>query len=378
MVSLSMGLVIAALLAHSVSAQGPGGGRGGRGGGPPGGGFGGFGGPRSQSLISLATRTPVQEELKLTEKQKTDVKALSDKIDTRRREQFSRNRGPNGGPGGGPNGGGFGPGGRGFGGARGKGEAPKDDAKDKAEADTKSTKGKTAGTGSSKSKSTAKGKGTTAKGKAGAPGAPGGPGADFRAAFAKQQADDEAELSKILNTTQRQRLVQIQLQQEGPMAVTKPDVQKKLGMTKTQVSQVAAILDESSQARGEARRQMFDLFRTPDGGFNQEAMKAKMQDPAFKRQMDNVRKESDAQNEMIQNQTIQQITAVLTTKQKQAFNKMLGTPFDLSKLERDRGGDRGNGNGRNRGDASKKDDTGEQPKGGNTKGGNTKGGRRGN
>src|SRR5690349_1688338 len=96
---LSMGLVIVVLLAQSVSqAQAPGGGgpgggggRGGRGGGP-----GGFGGrTRSSSPLTLATNQYVQADLKMTDSQKEQVKALSDKIDAQRkaqREAFGRGR----------------------------------------------------------------------------------------------------------------------------------------------------------------------------------------------------------------------------------------------------------------------------------------------
>src|SRR5262249_25659199 len=78
-IALSMGMVIALLLAHSVvEAQQPGGGPGGgRGRGGPGGPGGGFGGRGFDTLISLAMRPGVQEELKLTTKQKTDITALN-------------------------------------------------------------------------------------------------------------------------------------------------------------------------------------------------------------------------------------------------------------------------------------------------------------
>src|SRR4051794_2075390 len=104
-IALSMGMVIALLFAHSVSVaqqqgqggqggQGGGRGRGGPGGGGPGGGFGGFGGFRGgfDSLVSLAILPGVQEELKLTTKQKADVKALDDKITARRKEQEARRK----------------------------------------------------------------------------------------------------------------------------------------------------------------------------------------------------------------------------------------------------------------------------------------------
>jgi len=374
-----MGLVIAALLlAHSVSeAQAPGGGgRGGRGGGPGGGFGGGFGG----GLISLATRPGVQAELNLTDKQKTEVQALSDKVNARRkdqmekmREMFKGGRGP-----------------------RAKGQDPAATTEtETAKAGTGSTKGKAADAkgklADSKGK-TADAKGKTgkasAKGKAAAgnAGGNGGPGADFRAAMDKQRAEDEAALAKILNPTQRTRLAQIDLQQQGPYAFATPDLQKKLRMTPSQVADVDAIMEESRNAQRDAQRAMGggrgNRGNGGNGGngngggnggqangggggpgnnqgqggqangggggrgqggrgnrgqggqpFNKEDFQKKMEDPQFKAEMEQRRAEFQAAADEVRNQTMKMIADVLSKNQKVAYNKMRGDDFDRAKLD---------------------------------------------
>jgi hypothetical protein len=121
------------------------------------------------------------------------------------------------------------------------------------------------------------------------------------------------------------------------MAVTKPDMQQKLNMSPDQIQQIAMIVDQSSQARRELRSQpnpMFQAFRTPDGNFDRNAMRAKMQDPAFKAQMDAMRQQQNDQQDSLQQQTIKAIGSVLTKSQKAKFNKMLGTIIDPAKFDR--------------------------------------------
>lgn len=337
---LSMGLVIVVLLAQSVSqAQAPGGGgnRGGRGGG-----FGGFGGrTRISSPLTLASNKYVQEDLKLTDSQKEQVKALSDKVDEQRkaqRDSFARQR----------NGGGNPP-------ANTAGATPP--AGDAAKTDASSTKGRGGRTRSgptakngdaTKAGDVAKGAdpngGAAARGQRGGNNGngfgngPNGGGVDFRAMFERQQAETDAALAKILNKSQRDRIHQIQLQQEGPMAVTKPEMQTKLNMSPMQIEQIAMIVDERQQAQrnlfSQGRDQMAG-FQSADGRFDFRAFQAKVQqDPQFKAEMDKNREAMTKQSTQLQDQSIAMIGKTLTKKQHQNFQKMQGPPFDLAKLDR--------------------------------------------
>jgi hypothetical protein len=322
---LSMGLVIVVLLAQSVSqAQAPGG--------PPGGG--GFGGRnRVSSPLTLASNIYVQEDLKLTDAQKEQVKALSDKYNAQRKS-MSPQRG----------GGGNNPAGKGAADAQANSTTPNADAPG-----TKAQGGRTRGGAASTNGDTAKGNAANGGGNNGN-GPNGGFGGGFnfgngqgadwaamRATMDKLQADAEAALAKILTKPQRDRIVQIQLRQEGPLAVTKPAMQKKLNMSDDQVEQIAMIVGERDAAQNQLRnagREMFSAFQTPDGGFDRAAMNAKMQDPQFKAQMDQMRKASQQQRTQLEDDTITMLGKTLTKKQHLAFQKMQGPPFDLAKLDR--------------------------------------------
>ena len=89
-------LALVALTFNSLAQQPPGGGgRGGRGGGP-GGGFGGpgggFGGPGGNTPLQLASNPAVQTDMKVTEKQKVQIKSLSDKFNAKMQEFFGQFR----------------------------------------------------------------------------------------------------------------------------------------------------------------------------------------------------------------------------------------------------------------------------------------------
>lgn len=334
---LSMGLVVVVLLAQSVSqaqAPGGGGGRGDRGRGGPGG----FGGRnRVSSPLSLATNKYVQEDLKLTDSQKEQVKALSDKIDEQRkaqREAFEARRNGGGNP---PNGG--------------AGATPPAGETAKGEASTKRRGGRTrggpqakngGGPGANANGDAAKGADANGGGRGPRNGnngnGPNGGGFDFRARFEQQQQETDTALAKILTKPQRDRILQIQLQQEGPMAVTKPEMQKKLNMSQLQIEQIAMIVDERQQSQRDLFTQgqgRMSQFQTPEGRFDFQAMRTKMeQDPQFKAEMDKNREMMTQQSSQIQSQSIAMIGKTLSKKQHQNFQKMQGPPFDLEKLDR--------------------------------------------
>jgi len=337
---LSMGLVVVVLLAHSVSqAQNPGGqtgrgggGRGGRGG--PGG-PGGFGGRnRVSSPLTLAANTYVQEDLKLTDAQKSQVKALSEKYDEQRKAIFPRR-----------DRGGDNAADKGAADKQANAAAPKDDA-----AGTKGQRGRTRGGPGAANGDTANGNNPNAGGNRGGRGGFGGgfnfgngqgPGPDFaamRERMAKLQTDAETALAKILTKAQQTRILQIQLRQEGPMAVTKPAMQKKLNMSDDQIAQIEMIVGQREATQQELRnagREMFTAFRTPDGQpLDRAAMNAKMQDPQFKAQMEKMRKNAEQQRTQLEDTTIAMIGKTLTKKQHLAFQKMQGPPFDVAKLDR--------------------------------------------
>ena len=144
--------------------------------------------------------------------------------------------------------------------------------------------------------------------------------------------EHESAVSKVLDKAQKARLAQIELQREGLLAVTKPDVATKIKLTSPQSRKVKTILSEMRQAQ-------FRGMPTPPGGggppgagafpgggppggrpdFNSEEFRAQLV-----KVMDEQKK--------IRAASTQKIAEILTKDQTAAFEKLLGEPFDLAKL----------------------------------------------
>ena len=146
--------------------------------------------------------------------------------------------------------------------------------------------------------------------------------------------------SRVLDKTQKARLAQLELQRQGLLAVAKSDVATKIKLTSPQSKKVKAILAEMNQARSKA-------MPTPpagvggfppggeapgDGGFfgggfptagmpdvNSEEFKAQ-----FAKMMEADKK--------LRATAGQKIGEILTKEQNDAFEKLLGKPFDFAKL----------------------------------------------
>lgn len=193
----------------------------------------------------LLMNPSVQKELKLTEEQKQELGKLMPM------------RGPGGPPDRGQ--GGFGQGGQG--GQRGQGGPPQ---------------------------------GGPPRGERG-PGGPGGPNPEM-----------EKRIKEILNESQYKRYQEIGLQQQGAMALTRPEIAEKVRLTENQREQVRQILEQN-------RPQM----RPPQEG--------ERRDPA------QMRTEMEKNREALN----AKIAAVLSGEQKAVWQSMLGRPF---KIEHPQGG----------------------------------------
>jgi Spy/CpxP family protein refolding chaperone len=214
-------------------------------------------------------------------------------------------------------------------------------------------------------------------------------------------------IAKVLDKTQKARLAQIELQREGLLAVSKPEIASKLKLTSAQTKQVRSIVAQmresmasamppppgggppqgggfpgpagpprGNRAGGEAQDQPGEGFfpgggPPPDGGpppgggdfpggpppgggafggggpppggppnFDSPEFRARF--AKMRETMENARAAA-----------IKKISSVLTSAQKEAFDKMLGKPFDLSKLRMGPGpgGPPGQGPARNNGQA---------------------------
>ncbi len=303
---------------------GPGFGPGGPGFGPGGPGFG-PGGPGFGSLF-LVNIPAVQDDLKLTEEQKTKIKDLNETLARKRREAFPNMRGPGadrglgGGPGGPPNPGGGAGGGQRPPGAQRKGAAGE---------------GRDPGNlGEGRPAPGGQGRGPVGPGGPGfGPGGPGVGRVDFQAmmtAMAAQRKETEDELAKILDERQRTRLEQIALRQEGPLAVARPEIAKRIDLSAAQSKQIQSIVTKMRSEQAQLRQG----FRPPFGPPNEEGGPPNFDPQAMRAQFEQMRQASEA----IEKKAVSQVAKVLKPSQKDAFNKLLGEPFDVSKLTPNVGG----------------------------------------
>jgi hypothetical protein len=179
----------------------------------------------------------------------------------------------------------------------------------------------------------------------------------------------EQALVKIIGTGAYGRIKQIQLQLQGPGALLSDEMKEKLNLSDEQVEQLQELINGRNRARFEEGRARMDLMRAAfpapanadanadagnnggrggrggRGGINfrdpaiQDAMKAYMEKPEVKAKM----AEFQGQQEKVDAQLMAAVHRTLGKRQDASYKKLLGAPFDLSKL---RGGP-GRGFGRN-------------------------------
>ena len=371
-------LALVALTFNSLAQQPPGGGggggggRGGRGGGP-GGGFGGpgggFGGPGGNTPLQLASNPAVQADMKVTEKQKVQIKSLSDKYNAKMQEFWAQMGGP-----GGPGQGGGGPQGKGQGRGRngnGNGQIAQQGGLGGDQGQVPDVQGGIGGN---------PGGGGRNRGNRGQ----NGQGIPEDPEVAQQRAEQremmreamnelrqsaETSLGRILDKGQVTRLKQIQLQLEGPNVVLREDMMEKLGIDEAQVEMIREVQGQNRNLQRESGRARRDIMKTAfakmnptprnngqDGGdvangggggnngnngrngggrggrgnFDPEAMRKVMDEPQIKAQMEQIQ----GQEQKLAAQFATAVNKVLTPRQRTMFKKMLGPPFDRSQMGR--------------------------------------------
>ena len=163
----------------------------------------------------------------------------------------------------------------------------------------------------------------------------------IRQAMTDLQQQSEAAYSKILSPAQVNRLGQIALQQQGVFAVIRPDIRReKLNMSEDQVAQIQEIQNEMRQEQRTARanqRNVFRQFETPNGGVDIASLRDKMDSAEFKVQVAANNKAAE-EADKVHDQAVVAVGKALTKKQKDSFNKMIGDPFDTTKMTFNRDG----------------------------------------
>lgn len=376
---LAAAVIISLSTATLALAQGPGGGRpggGGPGGGGPGGGRGGFGGRGgNRSILQLVQIPAVQEEITLTDAQKTKIEAIAQASRTRRdalsaQAGFGRNGNRNGGNNNGGNNGGNGNANNGNGGNNGGGRG------------NRGGNGNGGGNGGNVAANGGNGGGNGGNGGGGGfgqggpggfgqggpggfgpgGGGPGGPPnmtdeqraqrQEFFAAMQQLDKDTDTAVLKVLDAKQRTRVSQIKLQSQGLNAFRTPELIAALKIPEVRAQEIAEILDVQNQARREQFGQMREVFAQFAANNNgqppsREQMQALRDNPEFQAKMDATRKKIDEATASLEDKTKAAIARLLTKKQRDQYDKMLGEPFDLASLNTGRGGPGGRNNGNN-------------------------------
>jgi Spy/CpxP family protein refolding chaperone len=137
----------------------------------------------------------------------------------------------------------------------------------------------------------------------------------------------EARLMKVLSRDQRERLEQIRLQAEGPMAFTRPEVQERLNMDPDQVALIAANVTEgrTTLSREAALPPEVRPPLTPSAEERQRVLDSRAYKAAVEK--------SRATALQVRTKTMQAIAKVLTKKQRATYQSLLGEPFGLERLQ---------------------------------------------
>jgi len=125
-----------------------------------------------------------------------------------------------------------------------------------------------------------------------------------RSMMMKMQEMQQKAVADILDTAQQKRFKQIELQMEGPAAITRKDVADELKLTDAQRAQVRSI-QQDVQSQMQSMRQGVD----------------------FRNMSDEDRQQMFQKMQAIQKAAGDRYAAVLTSTQKAHWKQMLGAPF---------------------------------------------------
>jgi hypothetical protein len=153
----------------------------------------------------------------------------------------------------------------------------------------------------------------------------------LRTMIATMRRENEEAINQVLQPRQRVRLDQISLQIEGLAALARPEVAVRinLGPDLTQeVGRIVAEMKESESQLWEARIEQLRALETntrPRHDHERDTTR----DKEFTAQIDRIGQVT----KRIEEVAAREISRLLTRRQMAAFKRMLGQPFDLSRLE---------------------------------------------
>jgi hypothetical protein len=171
------------------------------------------------------------------------------------------------------------------------------------------------------------------------------------AMIADLRRENEEALAGVLDKSQRGRLAQVALQLEGPSAITRPEVAARLNLADTQELQIQALKAEYEALRDQ-------LFATHDARLNRGADALR---PVSGARPDSARPRPEGESaasgpvpgsggpgprqeesegdrfnrasDELRARFVRELIKVLSRRQRTAFNKMLGEPFDPAKVQ---------------------------------------------
>jgi len=284
---------------NTNNTNAPGGQNGGPGGGGPGGRGGWGGGPGGpgggMTPAGLILMPVIQEELKLTDKQKDQIKQISD--DAEKQRTVVRDK------------------------AQKVMTAAREQAAQEAAAEAEAN-GVPLDPNANANNGGGRGNG----------GGRNGPGAQaMRQTLDEFQAKVEAALLKPLDAKQKTRIKQIALQAEGARAFDNPDVVEKLGMTEDQVNSVQSINNDSQQSGRQLRSQLFNNNNSGNGNNGNGGGRpdpASFQTPEFQAKLKGVQEGQ----KKLDDQAMAAVGNILNKAQRAKFQGMVGAKFDVAQL----------------------------------------------
>ena len=183
---------------------------------------------------------------------------------------------------------------------------------------------------------------------------PAGEGGEFdfntmMGSLEKSARQQHAAIGKVLTPDQKSRINEIELQREGWPALGRPDVAKRVKLSKSQYTKIQQIIGDMRMAQTNA------LFQSPQGGngpaMNRQSPVMKNLSPSngfldmsgtfspdsgplgFPNQDSQVTNEKSAEaSGKVQTESAEKVAAIMTLEQKSTFAGMIGSPFDFKKL----------------------------------------------
>jgi hypothetical protein len=147
----------------------------------------------------------------------------------------------------------------------------------------------------------------------------------FRSVFLLTR-ESEVPLVEALDTRQRDRLEQIQLQADGPMAFLRPEIQERLVITPEQLRAIKEVHERGRRAIEQAATVPADVL-SEGKGLGRERGTALMESKAMQSEVEKGRQAVLKARQ----DTMRKIGKLLTKNQRAHLKKMLGAPFDFTK-----------------------------------------------